>query len=329
MVVKYSKPSTRKATIQLLNTFLPFVGLWILMYFLYDISLLATLLIGVLNGFILARIFIIQHDCGHQSFLKSKSWNNRIGFVCSLFTSLPYRYWSRVHTYHHGHVGQLEHRDIGDINFLTVKEFKESPKWKRGAYRVFRHPLFLFILTPVIYITISNRYPFFKFKGWAEIRRSQITNNLWILVLYGGLAFLLGWSKFLMVHLFILFIFSVVAFWFFYVQHQHEETYMRWKTQWDYLLASIKGSTYYKLPKVFQWLTGNIGFHHIHHLNSKIPNYHLEQCAKENPILQKHVSTINFKESLRCMFVHLWDEHRQRMISFSEYYALERDNLVN
>ncbi|NND08187.1 MAG: fatty acid desaturase [Saprospiraceae bacterium] len=324
IVVKYSRPDTKKAIIQVLNTFLPFIGIWILMIYSLQYSYWITLALGLLNGFMLARLFIIQHDCGHQSFFKSKYANNVVGFVCSLFTSLPYKYWARVHNFHHGHIGQLEHRDVGDINFLTVEEFRTSSKWKRFGYRIFRSPIFLFILTPVLYVTISNRYPFFRFKGWEKIRRSQVWNNLALLGFYILVGSLIGWRTFLLVQVPVIVFFAIIAFWFFYVQHQHEETYMRWKNQWDFLLASIQGSTYYKLPKVFQWLTGNIGFHHIHHLNSKIPNYELEKCAKENPILQKYVPTINFMESLKCIFNNLWDEQAKRMISFREFYRMEK-----
>ncbi len=323
IVVRYAKPERKKAILQILDTFLPFIAIWSIMYLTLGISIWLTIALALINGFILARLFIIQHDCGHQSFFKSKTANNVLGYICSVFTSLPYQYWSRVHNFHHGHVGQLEHRDIGDINFLTVNEFRESPRWKRFAYRVFRHPLFMFIMVPVIYIAISNRYPFFRFKGWDAVRRSQIFNNLFLVMVYAALAWFLGWQKFLIVHFSILLVFSIVAFWFFYVQHQHEDTYMRWKKEWNHLLASIQGSSYYKLPKLFQWLTGNIGFHHIHHLNSKIPNYNLERCARENPVLQKHVPTITFKDSLQCIFNHLWDEEQKKMISFREFYRME------
>ncbi len=324
IVVRYSVPDTNKAVLQILNTFLPFILIWTLMYFLLDWSYGVTLFFALVNGFFLARLFIIQHDCGHQSFVGSKRWNNIIGFVCSLFTSLPYKYWARAHNYHHGHVGQLEHRDVGDINFWTVEEYRQSPRWKRWAYRGFRHPIFLFLMVPIIYLSISNRYPFLSFKGWSKVRRSQIISNLVLISVYVGLALLLGWKAFLMIQLPVLFFFGVIAFWFFYVQHQHEATYMQWQDKWDYLLASIKGSTYFKLPRVFQWLTGNIGFHHIHHLNSRIPNYKLELCAKENPIFQKYVSTITFKDSLKCMFNKLWDEKQQRMITFREFYRMYR-----
>lgn len=324
IVSKYSKADNRKAAIQIANTFGPFVAIWILMYFSLSWSYWITGALAIVNGFFLARLFIIQHDCGHSSFLRSRKGNQITGYVCSFFTSIPFKYWSRVHNHHHGHVGQLEHRDIGDINFLTVEEFRKRGFWGRIGYRIFRHPIFLFGLVPMIYVGISNRFPFFNFKGWKKIRIGMIWNNVWMLLVYCLVAFVVGWKAFLAVQIPIIGIFAIIAFWFFYVQHQHEHTYMQWKNNWDHLVASIRGSTYYKLPRVFQWLTGNIGFHHIHHLNSKIPNYKLETCARENPILQKYVPTITFTESLKCIFNNLWDEELQRMISFREFYRRER-----
>ena len=298
------------------------------MYLCYSISIWITLALAFVNAFFLVRIFIIQHDCGHQSFTKSKKANNVIGTLCSLFSSVPYKYWAKVHNHHHGHTGQLEERDIGDINFLTVKEFKARGKWGRFRYRFFRHPITLFIIVPIFYFTISNRIPKIKnFKGMvSRIRRSQIKNNAIIFVLYALLAIVLGWKQFLFIQLSIIFVFSIIAFWFFYVQHTHETSYHTWKENWDFLLASIRGSSYYKLPKLFQWLTGNIGFHHIHHLSSRIPNYNLEKCVKENPILNKYANILTFRESLKSMHIKLWDEQRMRMISFKEFYRLEKMN---
>ncbi len=152
---------------------------------------------------------------------------------------------------------------------------------------------------------------------------NQLKNNIALAVVYITLAYFLGWVKFLLIHFFIVFCFGIIAFWFFYVQHQHEHTYKQWKDNWDYVVAAIRGSTYYKLPKIFQWLTGNIGIHHIHHLSSLIPNYNLEKCMKENKILNKYVTVVHFWESLKMMSHKLWDEERQRMISFREYGRLK------
>ncbi|MBK7338258.1 MAG: fatty acid desaturase [Saprospirales bacterium] len=319
MVVEYQKPNARKAIGQLLNTFLPFIGLWILMYFSLDWSYLLTLGLAGIAAFFLVRIFIIQHDCGHQSFLGYRKLNNVIGFISSFFSTIPYNSWSRTHAEHHAINAQLEFRGLGDIHFLTTEEYNKRSKWGKLRYRVFRHPVMLFVIAPIFYRAISIRIPFLRLKGWRQVRWAHWANNLLLLLIYGTLAMVLGWQKFLLVHVPVVVLFGVIAFWFFYVQHQHEENYKEWKDKWDHLLASVKGSTYYKLPRVFQWLSGNIGYHHIHHLNSRIPNYHLEACAKENPDLNKYVTVLTFRESLKCMHYKLWDEKTKRMITFREY----------
>lgn len=319
IVEKYQKPDSKKATIQILNSFLPFLGLWILMYFSLSWSYLITLALAVVNAFFLVRIFIIQHDCGHQSFLKSRKANTVIGTISSIFSTIPFKSWSSMHNVHHAHNGQLEHRGMGDIFFLTTVEYKNRSNWGKLKYRIFRSSLVQFFIAPIIYLTFSLRYPSYKLKCWNQIKWSHFFNNASIGIILLVLGFTLGWSKFLMVHLPILFIFGVIAFWVFYIQHQHEENYNEYRDEWDYLLASMQGSTYFKLPKLFQWLLGNIGFHHIHHLNSRIPNYHLEACATENPQFNQFVNVLTLQESLKCVHNKLWDETEKRMISFREF----------
>jgi omega-6 fatty acid desaturase (delta-12 desaturase) len=328
IIKRYQQPDSKRAWWQVVNTFGPFLALWVLMYFSLEWSYWITLGLGLVNGFLLARIFIIQHDCGHHSFLESKGWNDAIGNFCSFFSTIPYKYWSKIHNYHHGHSGQLEEepREIGDVPFLTVEEYRNLSRWGRFKYRLFRTPVVLFIVTPIVYLSGPMRWPTIKVPVVRSAHVALFLNNLWIGLVYSGLIYLLGW-EFLWVQVPIIIFFGTIAFWFFYVQHQHEETYKKWKDEWDYLVAAVSGSTYYKLPKVFNWLTGNIGFHHIHHLSSLIPNYNLPRCAKENPILQKYVTTVTFKESLACMFNKLWDEQQERMISFREYYRLERSGV--
>jgi len=323
IVRKYTKPSTSKAVIQLLNTFLPFLALWTLMYFSLSWSYWITLGLGIVNAFFLVRIFIIQHDCGHKSFLRSTRWNNIIGFMCSIFSSIPYKYWAKVHDFHHTHAGQLETREIGDIDFLTVKEYQALPRWRQIAYRIFRMPILLFLVIPILYLVYINRFPI-RFYKKKNVFLRQLGNNLIILGIYIIFALLLGWKAFLMIQLPIVTGFMCIAFWFFYIQHQHEFAYKHWKKNWDYLLSAIKGSTYYKLPRPLQWLSGSIGFHHIHHLNCGIPNYNLAKCARENPVFQKYVTTINIRQSLRCVRNKLWYEKEERMISFREYRRLQK-----
>lgn len=324
LFAKYAKASNTKAFIQIINTFGPFVGVWVLMYFSLDYSYWITFGLAIVNSFFLVRIFIIQHDCGHRSFTRSQMLNKVIGWFASMFTAIPFRYWAQVHNFHHGHSGQLEVRDIGDIRMMTVEEYRKASRWERLGYRIFRMPLITFGIGPMIYIFWNNRLPLVRFKGWKNIYASlQVNNVLWI-GLYVLLGWLLGWQRFLLIQLPIIWLFSIIAVWFFYVQHQHEHTYKQWRDNWDYLLAAIRGSTYYRLPKPFPWLTGNIVFHHIHHLNPKIPNYNLARCARENKFLEQYITTLGFVESLKCMFNKLWDEETQRMISFKEFYMRER-----
>lgn len=327
IVAKYQKPDAKKAILQMLTSFLPFLGLWVLMYFTYSYSKLLTLALAAVNAFFLVRIFIIQHDCGHQSFFGSKTWNNIVGIISSYFSTIPYHYWARTHSYHHAHTGMLEHRDIGDIDFMTVEEYRQKGKWHRFWYRVFRTPFVLFFIVPIFYFVISLRLPLIKLKVIKNMNRRQIFNNIGIIVAYIALGFLLGWKKFLFVQFSIIGMFMIIAFWFFYIQHQHEHAYFDWKKNWNFLVASIRGATFYKLPKMFTWLTGNIGYHHIHHLNSLIPSYNLVRCSEENPILNKYVNIVTFRDSLRLIHNKLWDEERRKMITFKEFYQMEKMRL--
>ncbi len=325
LVKAYQLPDTKKAIIQLFNSFLPFLAIWVVMYLLLDVSVWLTLGLAVVNGFFLVRIFIIQHDCGHQSFTKNRKANDIIGEICSIVSFMPYRYWAKSHNFHHGHNGLLhEHRDIGDIELLTVNEFKALSRFQKIRYLLFRSFPVLFVIGPAWYLLIQNRLPLIKLKGWEHARRSLIRHNLLLVGLHLSIVLLLGYKAFLLVHLPILLVFALVAVWFFYVQHQHETAYKEWKDKWDYIRAAVQGSTYYTLPRIFHWLTGNIGYHHIHHLNPLVPNYQLARCHHENPVLDRVANKITFLQSLRCIFNKLWDEDQERMISFREYRRRRR-----
>ncbi len=320
LVKAYQIPDTKKAVIQIFNSFLPFVAIWVAMYLLLDVSIWLTLGLAVVNGFFLVRIFIIQHDCGHQSFTTNRKANDIIGEICGLLSFMPYRYWAKSHNYHHGHNGLLhEHRDIGDIELLTVQEFKVLSRFQKIRYLLFRSFPVLFVIGPAWYLLIQNRLPLIRLKGWEHAHRALIKHNLLLVGLHLSIILLLGYKAFLLVHLPILLVFALVAVWFFYVQHQHETSYKEWKDKWDYIRAAVQGSTYYTLPRFFHWLTGNIGYHHIHHLNPLVPNYQLARCHHENPVLDKVANKITFLQSLRCIFNKLWDEDQERMISFREY----------
>jgi omega-6 fatty acid desaturase (delta-12 desaturase) len=324
IVSKYTKPSSSKALIQILNTFIPYIAIWVLMYFSLEWSYFITLGLAVIAAFFTVRIFIIQHDCGHQNYFKRKWMNQVVGSICSPFSFIPYNYWATNHNFHHVHSGQLETRSVGDIDTLTVEEYLAMGTWDRLKYRIFRHPFVLFFVGPIYYLAIVNRLPLARVKGWKKTLFNLTFDNLLVAAVYVILAFFIGWKKFLMVQIPVTVFFGIIAVWFFYVQHQHEHAYKSWKANWDYLISAIKGSTYYKLPRIMHWLTGNIGYHHIHHLSSGIPNYNLRKCAEENPIFQKYVTKITFWKSLKLMSHKLWDEDSGRMITFKEFKKIEQ-----
>ncbi len=325
---KYAQEHKTKATIQIINSFLPFIGIWIAMYLTLDLGYWVTLGLGIVNAFFLVRIFIIQHDCGHQSFVKNRKAQKIIGHACSYISAMPFRYWAKSHAVHHKLNGQLELRDIGDVNTYTVAEYKEMSKGKKFGYRVYRSPIVMFLIGPVYYLFIHNRLTKIKMPAFQKLKSSVIINNFVLLGIFLILGFALGWAAFLTVHLTILTIFAIIAIWFFYVQHSHEHGYKQWAKDWDYVTSALKGSTYYKIPGLFNWLTGNIGIHHVHHLNPAIPNYNLKQCIKENPWLNDYPTTIGIFSSMKLASNKLWDETQQRMITFREYYRLEKQGLI-
>ncbi len=326
MLKKYQMPSTRQAVIQLANSFSFYIALVALQIYLFDKSIWLSAAVAVLNGFILGRIFIIQHDCGHASFTRSKTANNIIGTICSICTLIPYRYWARNHSFHHAHNGQLEVSDIGDIECLSTEEYSRL-NWKQKLwYRIYRNPLYLFTIGGFIYVVIYNRFAFLKTDYFKKVRKDAYISNVLFVACYACLAWLIGPERFLIVQFVNLLFFGTYALWFFYIQHQYEHVYKSSKDNWNYVVAALRGSTYYKLPKIGHWLTGNIGFHHIHHLSPAIPNYHLARCHAENPILEKYTNTITFWQSLKTVRANLWDTKREKMISFKEYYRSLRNN---
>lgn len=327
-IKKYQKPDTKKAIIQILNSFGPFFLVWVVIYNVWDYSIFAAILLCLLNALFLVRIFIIQHDCGHQSFVESTGWRKTIGYFSSLVSSVPYFYWAKSHHFHHMNNGMLEVRDIGDINTLTVNEYAKLSKWQRFKYRIYRSPLVMFFVGPLYYIFIHNRLPLVDLEEFKKAKPSLWLNNIIYAVLLVALCFILDWKKFLALHTIILSAFAIIAIWFFYIQHQHEEGYKHWKNKWEFMYAAIKGSSYYKLPAIMNWFTGNIAIHHIHHLNPAIPNYNLQKCVKEIPWFHKYTTEITFWQSLKLATHKLWDESTERMITFREYYQMEKLGLV-
>lgn len=324
LVTPYQEPDTRQAVWQLINSFGGLGLCWGLMYLSLSVGYWLTLLLAAPAAGFLVRVFIIQHDCGHGSFLKTRRRNDTIGIICSIFTLIPYKFWRKSHAVHHAHHAELEERGIGDIWTLTVDEFKQARWWKRATYRVFRHPLFLFGLAPTVNFVLIARFPLGgQTSGHNRERASVWWTNLAIAGWVAAASALVGLGSVLLISLPIIAIAGSVGTWLFYVQHQFECTYWEHTPQWDYTLAALHGSSYYQLPQLLQWFTGSIGFHHIHHLSPRIPNYHLQKCHEQNPSLQRVVH-LTLKSSLQTAWLTLWHEKERRLISFQEALQTEQ-----
>jgi omega-6 fatty acid desaturase (delta-12 desaturase) len=318
LAAKYQTASAWKSVWQLVNSLVPFLAIWCLMLLSLDVGYWLTLLLSLAAAGFLVRLFIIQHDCGHGSFFASRKANDLVGACCSLLTWTPYRYWQKSHAIHHANAGNLEHRGIGDIYTMTVNEYRQQSWWGKLRYRIYRHPLFLFVIGSTLLFVVFYRFPTSQAKAMKKVRSSVYWTDLAIALLVGGLIWLIGWQAFLLVHVPIIILASTAGAWLFFVQHQFEDAYWAGSDSWDYTLAALQGSSYYKLPKILQWFTGNIGFHHIHHLSPRIPNYLLETCHDENPLFQETV-ILTLQSSFKSLFLGLWDEEQKKLISFGQF----------
>ena len=321
IIREYQMPSTKKALFHTIVTFLMYGGIWALQFWLLykGYSAWWVILIGIFNGLALGRIFIIQHDCGHKSFTAKKWLNDIIGTICSFFTIIPYQYWAKSHDFHHAHNGQLETCDVGDFECLTTEQYAALNWKKKIRYRIYRSPFYILTLGGISYVAIFNRFKFLSGEYFEKVKNNVTLNNVLFAVAYIALGWVMGWKNFFLVQFINLFFFGMLALWFFYVQHQYKEVYKEGRENWNYLLSAIRGSTYYKLPRFLHFMTGNIGYHHIHHLAPTIPFYNLRKCSLENPIFQKYCIPLTLAQSFKTIFANMWDEETQSMISFGEY----------
>ena len=315
IVARFQQPSRPRATWQLVNTVGGYALLWVLMYWSQSVSLWLTAALAVLAGGLLVRVFIIFHDCGHGSFLPSRAANDAVGFVCGLLTFTPYHHWRWEHSLHHASSGDLDRRGVGDIWTMTVREYLGGSRWRRLAYWLARNPLVLFLLAPAPLFLIRERFP--SAKARRQERRSVWLMNGAIAVMVGTLVWLFGWQTYLLIQLTISVVGGAIGVWLFYVQHQFDGAYWERGETWDYTAAALAGSSYYRLPRVCQWFSGNIGFHHIHHLSPRIPNYNLERCHRSHPVFAG-VPPLTLWRSLGAINLHLWDEQGRRLVSFRE-----------
>jgi omega-6 fatty acid desaturase (delta-12 desaturase) len=291
------------------------------MYLLAPISFWLALPLAILAGGFLVRVFIIFHDCGHGSFLPSRKANDIVGFITGVLTMTPFRQWTREHAVHHATSGDLDRRGTGDVWTMTVAEYLDASRWKRFGYRLARNPVFFFGVGPLYIFLFKQRFA--GSSSGPREKRSVAWTNLCVLLVGVALSFALGWKAYLALQIVIIAVAGAAGVWLFYVQHQFEDVHWDRAADWDYCTAALKGSSFYKLPKVLQWFSGNIGFHHIHHLSPAIPNYHLEKCHRAEPLFQT-VKPLTLLPSLKSLTLRLWDEQRQKLVGYRAVRLLRK-----
>jgi len=317
LLAPYARPDAARAVGQLVTTTALLLASAAGLFWGLAQGFWPALLLVMPAALFMVRLFIIQHDCGHGSYFRSPRANNMLGILLGIVTMMPYRAWRRDHAVHHAGCGNLARRGIGDVTTLTVTEYRASSRRRRLAYRLYRHPFVLFAVGP-IYLLLRYRLfttnPFRDRASWLGILGTDAaaaTLAAGAAALIGPVAFLAGWGS-------VLLLASAIGVWLFYVQHQFEETYWCSAALWDFQAAALKGSSFYDLPRFLHWLTGSIGFHHIHHLASRIPNYRLRACFDENPELQHGAKRVTLWGSLKSTRLALWDENTQKLVSFRQ-----------
>ncbi|MDZ4861197.1 MAG: fatty acid desaturase [Candidatus Hydrogenedentes bacterium] len=318
VVARYQKPSHLRSTWQLVNTVIPYFLLLGLMYWSLDYSYLLTLALSIPAAGFLVRIFVISHDCGHGAFFRSRKANDIVGGLTSALCLTPYNYWKHEHALHHASAGNLDKRGHGDIWTLTVREYMAASWKKKLAYRLYRNPIILFGIGAFAVFILEYRIP--PKNGNARDKMSVWRTNAAIgaVVLFAALTF--GVKALMLIQFPIFLLAAAAGAWLFYVQHQFEGVYWAEDKEWDYFSGCVEGSSCYRLPKVLQWFTASIGYHHVHHLSSKIPNYYLENCHRENPPLQQ-VHQLTLWSSLKCLQFRLWDDEARALLTFADLRA--------
>jgi omega-6 fatty acid desaturase (delta-12 desaturase) len=315
IVSRYNTPDPLRSWWQIINSVGPYILLWIAMIYTVRVSYLLTLFLSVLAAGFMVRIFIIFHDCGHGSFFRSDRLNKVVGIITGLIVFTPYHKWHHEHKIHHQTVGNLEKRGMGDVKTLTVNEFVNLSPFRKLYYRIYRNPVVLFIIAPILLFTIAHRFT----RKYMSVREKVYVHlsTLSLIAAITIMMLLIGWKAFLLIQIPVLFIAAGHGVWLFYVQHQFRHVLWTSTENWDYKTVALRGSSLFKLPGILNWFTGNIGYHHIHHLSPLIPNYNLKRCHEENAIFHQ-VKPVTFFSAFESLLLRLWDERRQMLIKFSE-----------
>ncbi|HKJ16086.1 MAG TPA: fatty acid desaturase [Xanthomonadales bacterium] len=318
-VAPFQRPNRWRASWQLINSICGFAIAWALMYFTVQISWWLTIPLIIITGGLQIRIFIFFHDCGHGSFFRSRKANSFWGFICGILTFTPYYRWRWEHNRHHARSGNLNHRGTGDIWTMTVQEYLDAPRITRLRYRIARNPFMMFLIGPLYLYLFKER--FVNSAGTSRETWSVIWMNLALIPLFVGMILLFGWVNYLIIQLAVLLVAGSVGIWLFYVQHQFEDVYWGDDSDWNYTEAALKGSSYYNLPRILHWFTGNIGFHHIHHLSPKVPNYNLQRCHESSPVFSE-IKGLTLLTSMKSMSLRLFDESTRKMVGYGHLRTL-------
>lgn len=325
VLVAHQNASTKRALWQLANTLLPYFLLWLAMYWVAEISLWLTVPLAILSGALLVRIFIIFHDCTHGSYFRSRRANDILGFIAGVLTFSPYQHWRWEHALHHGSSGNLDRRGTGDIWTMTVDEYLSASRQRRIQYRLARNPLILFVLAPLFVFVVKQRFS--SANAQQRQRHSVWSLNVTLLISTALLGSIFGLAPYLLIQSIAMTVAGGTGLWLFYVQHQFQGAYWERNDEWDYTAAALRGSSYYKLPKVLQWISGNIGFHHIHHLSPRIPNYNLQKCHESDPRFAE-VTSLSLLSSLQSLELRFWDEQTKKLVGYAHIRQLEAGRLA-
>lgn len=309
----YARPHLGRSLWNLTTSAVPYLGLSVAMYWAISISSLLTLALAVPAAGFLVRTFTVFHDCSHGSFLPSKRANIWLGRGLGLLVYSPFLRWRHDHAVHHATSGDLDRRGAGDVHTLTVAEYLALPPKRRVLYRLFRNPLVMFGLGPIFALVIGPRI--IARDARARMRRSVFITDLALAVAVGALCWVIGWRAYLLIQGPTIMLAGAAGIWLFYVQHQFEDAYWRASSDWSYVEAALQGSSYLKLPRILQFFSGNIGLHHVHHLNSRIPNYNLQRAHDENPMFHS-VPVLTLRDGLRSTQLKLWDESSGLLVGF-------------
>jgi omega-6 fatty acid desaturase (delta-12 desaturase) len=317
-VAEYAQPCRARTLRDIATSVVPYLGLLVAMYFLLDVSVLLSLALAPLAAGFLLRSFILFHDCTHGSLFETKRANHWVGTLLGLLVYTPFESWGHSHAVHHATAGDLDRRGVGDVTTLTVAEYNASSTRKRLAYRLFRNPLVMFGLGPLLSVVILPRLV--PKDARPRLRRAIVRTNIAVAVIVTGLCLLMGWWQYLIVQWPAAWMAASAGIFLFYVQHQFEDVYWENNDNWEYADAAIRGSSFLKLPRILQYFTGNIGFHHVHHLSARIPNYNLQR-AHEDLDLFRDVPTLTIGDGIRATRLKLWDEERGQLVGFAEARA--------